>query len=293
MKVSEVYKEKQNKACPFKKSLSFEIFPPKKDSELKNIDETLAVLCELEPDYISVTFGAGGSANCNRTIELAKRIKQEYHVEPVVHMTCLHYNKTEIDEFANILTDAGLQNVLALRGDKNPNIAEKEDFRHASDLIAYMKAKWDFCFLGACYPECHPESDGRISDVKHLKAKVSAGAEVLLSQLFFDNKLFFRFQEDCRIADINTPIIPGIMPVINASQIRRMISMCGATFPVRFQKIIHKYENNKEALFDAGMSYALSQIIDLLVNDIDGIHLYTMNNPLVARRICEGIRNII
>ena len=293
MKVSEVYKEKQNKACPFKKSLSFEIFPPKKDSELKNIDETLAVLCELEPDYISVTFGAGGSANCNRTIELAKRIKQEYHVEPVVHMTCLHYNKTEIDEFANILTDAGLQNVLALRGDKNPNIAEKEDFRHASDLIAYMKAKWDFCFLGACYPECHPESDGRISDVKHLKAKVSAGAEVLLSQLFFDNKLFFRFQEDCRIADINTPIIPGIMPVINASQIRRMITMCGATFPVRFQKIIHKYENNKEALFDAGMSYALSQIIDLLVNDIDGIHLYTMNNPLVARRICEGIRNII
>lgn len=293
MKVSEIYKEKQNKVCSSKKSLSFEIFPPKKDSELKNIDETLAVLCELEPDYISVTFGAGGSANCNRTIELAKRIKQEYHVEPVVHLTCLHYNKAEIDEFANILTDAGLQNVLALRGDKNPNIAEKEDFRHASDLIAYMKTKWDFCFLGACYPECHPESDGRISDVKHLKAKVSAGAEVLLSQLFFDNKLFFRFQEDCRIADINTPIIPGIMPVINTSQIRRMITMCGATFPVRFQKIIHKYENNKEALFDAGMSYALSQIIDLLVNDIDGIHLYTMNNPLVARRICEGIRNII
>ena len=208
--------------------MSFEIFPPKKDSELKNIDETLSVLCELEPDYISVTFGAGGSANCNRTIELAKRIKQEYHVEPVVHLTCLHYNKAEIDEFANILTDAGLQNILALRGDKNPNIAEKEDFRHASDLIAYMKAKWDFCFLGACYPECHPESDDRISDVKHLKAKVNAGTEVLLSQLFFDNKLFFRFQEDCRIADINTPIIPGIMPVINASQIRRMITMCGA-----------------------------------------------------------------
>ncbi len=293
MKVSEVYKEKQNKNCLLKKSLSFEIFPPKKDSELKNIDETLAVLCELEPDYISVTFGAGGSANCNRTIELAKKIKQEYHVEPVVHLTCLHYNKEEIDEFAEILMDAGLQNVLALRGDKNPNIAEKEDFRHASDLIAYMKAKWDFCFLGACYPECHPESDGWISEIKHLKAKVNAGAEVLLSQLFFDNKLFFRFQEDCRIADINTPIIPGIMPVINATQIRRMITMCGATFPVRFQKIIHKYENNREALFDAGMSYALSQIIDLLVNDIDGIHLYTMNNPLVARRICEGIRNII
>lgn len=293
MKISEKYKEKQGEGRLPKKSLSFEIFPPKKDSELKNIDETLAVLCELEPDYISVTFDAGGSANCNRTIELAKKIKYEYHVEPVVHLTCLHYDKKEIDEFAKILTDVGLQNILALRGDRNPNIPEKGDFRHASDLISYMKEKGDFCFLGACYPECHPESDDRVSEIKHLKAKVDAGAEVLLSQLFFDNKVFFRFQEDCRIADIGTPIIPGIMPVINAAQIKRMITMCGATFPTRFQKIISKYEENKEALFDAGMSYALSQIIDLLASDIDGIHLYTMNNPLVARRICEGIRNII
>ncbi len=129
--------------------------------------------------------------------------------------------------------------------------------------------------------------------MKYLKEKVDAGAEVLLSQLFFDNEQFFRFHENCRIADINVPIIPGIMPVINASQIKRMVTMCGATFPERFQKIICKYETNKEALFDAGMSYALSQIIDLLVSDIDGIHLYTMNNPFVARRICEGIRNII
>ena len=240
-----------------------------------------------------MTFGEGGSENCTRTIELAKKIKYEYHVEPVVHLTCLHYDKKEIDEFAKILTDVGLQNILALRGDRNPNIPEKGDFRHASDLISYMKEKGDFCFLGACYPECHPESDDRVSEIKHLKAKVDAGAEVLLSQLFFDNKVFFRFQEDCRIADIGTPIIPGIMPVINAAQIKRMITMCGATFPTRFQKIISKYEENKEALFDAGMSYALSQIIDLLASDIDGIHLYTMNNPLVARRICEGIRNII
>lgn len=293
MKISEIYKEKRNNNCSSKKSLSFEIFPPKKDSELKNIDDTLDVLCELKPDYISVTFGAGGSANCNRTIELARKIKQEYQVEPVVHLTCLHYDRTEINEFAEALTDSGLQNVLALRGDKNPDIAEKGDFKHASDLIAYMKPKGDFCFLGACYPECHPESDNRISEIKHLRKKVNAGAEVLLSQLFFDNRQFFRFQEDCRIAEINVPVIPGIMPVINAAQIKRMITMCGATFPIRFQKIINKYENSREALFDAGMSYALSQIIDLLVSDIGGIHLYTMNNPLVARRICEGIRNII
>ena len=286
MKISEIYKEKG-------KSLSFEIFPPKKDSELKNIDETLAVLCELKPDFISVTFGAGGSSNCNRTIELAKKIKREYHVEPVVHLTCLHYNKAEINEFAKILTAEGIQNILALRGDKNPNIQEKEDFEHASDLIRFLKPQTDFCFLGACYPECHPESGNRIREMKYLKEKVDAGAEVLLSQLFFDNEQFFRFHESCRIADINVPVIPGIMPVINASQIKRMVTMCGATFPERFQKIICRYETNKEALFDAGMSYALSQIIDLLVSDIDGIHLYPMNNPFVARRICEGIRNII
>lgn len=286
MKISDIYKQK-------KKSLSFEIFPPKKDSELQNIDETLSVLCELKPDFISVTFGAGGGSNRNRTIELAKKIKNEYQVEPVVHLTCLHYNKTEIDEFAQILQAEGIQNILALRGDRNPDIPEKEDFKHASDLITYLKAKGDFCFLGACYPECHPESADRIQEIRHTKEKTNAGAELLLSQLFFDNKLFFRFVEDCRIADINVPIIPGIMPVINASQIKRMVTMCGASFPLRFQKIIDKYEDNKAALFDAGMSYALSQIIDLLVSDIDGIHLYTMNNPLVARKICEGIRNII
>ena len=279
--------------CKKKKSLSFEIFPPKKDSELKNIDETLSVLCELNPDYISVTFGAGGGSNCNSTIEIAKKIKQQYHVEPVVHLTCLHYNKAEMDEFANVLAAEGIENVLALRGDRNPKIQAKDDFRHASDLISYLKPKNDFCFLGACYPECHPESENKISEMKHLKEKVNAGAEVLLSQLFFNNKQFFRFVEECRIADIHVPIIPGIMPVINAAQIKRMITMCGATFPDRFQKIIAKYEDNKEALFDAGMAYALSQIIDLLVSDIDGIHLYTMNNPLVARKICEGLRNII
>lgn len=286
MKISNIYDNN-------KKSLSFEIFPPKKDAELKNIDETLSVLCELKPDFISVTFGAGGGSNRNRTIELAKKIKNEYHVEPVVHLTCLHYTKTEIDEFAKILQTEGIQNILALRGDRNPDITEKEDFKHASDLITYLKAKEDFCFLGACYPECHPESADRIQEIRHTKEKTNAGAELLLSQLFFDNKLFFRFVEDCRIADINVPIIPGIMPVINASQIKRMVTMCGASFPLRFQKIIDRYEDNKAALFDAGMSYALSQIIDLLVSDIDGIHLYTMNNPLVARKICEGIRNII
>ncbi|MCI9371226.1 MAG: methylenetetrahydrofolate reductase [NAD(P)H] [Lachnospiraceae bacterium] len=286
MMISDIYKKG-------KRSLSFEIFPPKKDSELKNIDETLSVLCELNPDFISVTFGAGGSSNCNRTIELAKKIKYKYQVEPVVHLTCLCYSKSEIDEFSDILKKEGIQNVLALRGDKNPDIQEKEDFKHASDLMEYLRKKESFCIAGACYPECHPESENRVSEMKYLRKKVDSGAEVLLSQLFFDNDYFFRFVEDCRIAGIEIPVIPGIMPVINAAQIKRMVTMCGASFPARFQKIIHRYEDNKEALFDAGMSYALSQIIDLLASDIEGIHLYTMNNPVVARKICEGIRNVI
>lgn len=285
MKVSQVYNTKR--------SLSFEIFPPKKDTELQNIDETLEVLAELEPDFISVTFGAGGSSNCNRTIELAKKIKYEYNIEPVVHLTCLHYDKNEIDEFAKVLRSEGIENILALRGDPNPNVGAKDDFRHSSDLISYLKDDYDFCFLGACYPECHPESPSTVSEIKSLKKKVDAGAEVLLSQLFFDNDIFYRFNEECEIAGIEVPVIPGVMPVINAAQIKRMVSLCNASFPKRFQRIISRYEDNKEALFDAGMSYCLSQIIDLLVSDIKGIHLYTMNNPLVARRICEGIKNII
>ena len=285
MKVSQVYNTKR--------SLSFEIFPPKKDTELNNIDETLEVLAELKPDFISVTFGAGGSSNCNRTIELAKKIKYEYNIEPVVHLTCLHYDRNEIDEFAHVLEGEGIENILALRGDPNPNACAKDDFKHSSDLISYLKDKNDFCFLGACYPECHPESPSTVSEIKSLKKKVDAGAEVLLSQLFFDNDIFYRFHEECEIAGIEVPVIPGVMPVINAAQIKRMVSLCNASFPKRFQRIISRYEDNKEALFDAGMSYCLSQIIDLLVSDIKGIHLYTMNNPMVARRICEGIRNIV
>ncbi len=286
MKISDIYKNN-------KRSLSFEIFPPKKDTELASIDETLKVLCELNPDFISVTFGAGGSANSNRTIEIAKNIKHNFGIEPVVHLTSLHYDKSEIDEFATAMKEAGIENILALRGDRSPNAPEKDVFPHASDLISYLKSKYDFCVLGACYPECHPESSDRVNDLKGLKTKVDSGAELLVSQLFFENRIFYDFRERCRIAGIDVPVIPGIMPVINANQIKRMISLCNASFPERFCRIIRRYENNSEALFDAGMTYALTQIIDLIADGIQGIHLYTMNNPKVAKRICDGIRNIV
>lgn len=286
MKITEIYQQKKN-------VLSFEIFPPKKDEELKSIDATLEILADLKPDYISVTFGAGGSSNNNKTIAIAKQIKEVYHIEPVVHLTCLSYDKAEIDEFAKVLKAEGIENILALRGDRNPNVPEKQDFAHASDLITYLKEKHDFCIAGACYPECHPDSANRVEEMRHMRTKVDAGAEVLLSQLFFDNDMFYRFVEDSRIAGIDVPITPGIMPVINAAQIKRMVTLCGASLPEKFEKIIKRYGDNKQALFDAGMAYALSQIIDLLANDVDGLHLYTMNNPVVARRICEGIRNLV
>lgn len=273
--------------------LSFEIFPPKRGAALQNIDETLEILSECKPDFISVTFGAGGSSDHNRTIELAKKIKREYHIDPVVHLTCLTYSKAEIDAFLKVLRDNGLENVLALRGDPNPEIAPKEDFHYASELTTYLKEKGGFCVGGACYPECHPQSPDRVADITHLREKVDAGDEFLISQLFFENEMFYSFVESCRIAGIRVPITPGIMPVINKSQIERMVTLCGASLPVRFRKILNKFEDNKEALFDAGMAYALSQIIDLLANDVEGIHLYTMNNPVVAGKICEGIKNIL
>lgn len=276
MKVSELYKDK-------KKTLSFEIVPPEKNSELSSIDETLDILCELNPDFISVTFGTGGSENFNSTIEVARKIKEKYNIEPVVHLTCLNYSKDEIDLIAQQLQQSGVQNILALRGDKIPNIQVKNDFKYASDLIKYMKSKYDFCFLGACYPECHPESENSVADIKHLKEKVNSGAEVLLSQLFFDNNYFYDFLEKCKVADIDVPIIAGIMSAISKSQLEKMVSLCGVTIPPQLEKIVNKFGSNKDALFDAGMSYGISQIIDLLTSDVDGVHIYTMNNPMVAK----------
>ena len=273
--------------------LSFEIFPPKRNRELEEIDDTLKVLCELEPDFISVTFGAGGSGISSRTVELAKKIRRDYHVEPLVHLNCLNYTKQGICEILNELEAAGLENILALRGDRNPDVEPKQDFQYASDLVKFIREYGGFHISGACYPEGHTEAKNRIQDIRNLKHKVDEGVTHLVSQLFFDNEFFYGFQEKARIAGIDVPIEAGIMPVINKAQIERMVSLCGASLPAKFQRIMSKYENRKEALFDAGMAYAVSQIVELLANDVDGIHIFTMNNPKVAKRICTEIRNLI
>ena len=287
MKISEVYQQK-------KTVLSFEIFPPKRDTTLKSIDETLDVLCGLKPDFISVTFGAGGSATNSLTVGLAKKIKKEYGIEPLVHLTCINYTNGEILAFTDELAEAGIENVLALRGDKNPEILPKEEFFYASELVKFLKEeRSELCVGGACYPEGHTEAPGKVEDIHNLKKKAEAGAEFLISQLFFDNDMFYRFRENMQIADIKPPVSAGIMPVINRAQIERMVSLCGASLPEKFKRILHKYEFEKEALFDAGMVYAVNQIVDLVAHDVEGIHVYTMNNPAVAKRICDGIRNLI
>ena len=248
----------------------------------------------MQPDFISITFGAGGSAVNNKTIELAKKIKEVYHIEPVVHLTCLNYTKAEIRGMLEELKEAGIFNLLALRGDRSPDYEPKKEFLYANDLIRFIREQSDdFHICAACYPETHQEAESRAADLHHLKEKVDSGATHLISQLFFDNAAYYRFLEDAAIAGIGVPIEAGIMPVTNKAQIERMVTLCGAGLPEKYARIMHKFEDNKEALFDAGMAYAINQIVDLLTNGVDGIHLYTMNNPVVARRICEGIRNLV
>ena len=274
--------------------ISFEIFPPKHGDALKNIDSTLEILTDLKPEFISITFGAGGSVKDNKTIELAKRIKNEFKIQPVVHLTCLNYSRLEIETILLELEDAGINKILALRGDKNPNYPVKNDFHYAKDLISYIKLRnTNFSVFGACYPETHLEAKDKIVDLHNLRDKVNSGVDLLISQLFFDNNVFFDFLNSLKIMDISTPVEAGIMPVTNKAQIERMVNMCGASLPLKYRKILEKYEDNKEALFDAGMAYATNQIIDLLTSGVDGIHLYTMNNPAVAKRICNNIKNFI
>ena len=272
---------------------SFEIFPPKKDGSIDTVYKTLDGLSDLRPDFISVTFGAGGSAAGASTSEIAGLIKRKYNTESIAHLTCVNMTKDEIDRQIEDFREQGIENVLALRGDINPEIPPKKDFLHASDLISYMKERSDLSFSGACYPEGHVECDSIEKDIENLKIKVDAGASHLISQLFFDNEVFYRFLEKARAAGINAPIEAGIMPCVNAKQIQRMVGMCGASLPPKFTKMIARYENNPEAMRSAGIAYAVDQIIDLCANGVDGIHLYTMNSPTIARKIAESVSSVI
>ena len=272
---------------------SFEVFPPKKDSPIESVYGKLEEICALKPDFISVTYGAGGSGAHSRTCEIAAKIKRDFKVESVAHLTCVNSTKQMIDETLEDFKAHDIENILALRGDYSEGVEPQKDFKYASELCTYIRSKGDFDVSGACYPEVHGEAANEVKDVLNLKKKVDAGAQHLISQLFFDNELFFRFLERTKIAGINVPIEAGIMPVTNKKQIERMVSLCGASLPPKFAKMMQKYESKPEALRDAGIAYAVEQIVDLIASGVDGIHLYTMNNPYVAEKITRAVENLL
>lgn len=271
---------------------SCEVFPPKRDDPVDSIYKTLNGLKDIRPDFISVTFGAGGSKVNQTTREIAALIENQYHIPAMAHLTCVAAGREDVDRLLADLKADGVENVLALRGDVNPDYPPKTDFKYASELAAYIRERGDFGVSAACYPEGHLESPDLVSDIRYLKQKVDAGAQHLVSQLFFDNEEYFRFLERCRIAGINVPIEAGIMPVLSKSSIERMVSMCGASLPRKLTRILGRYGDHPEALREAGLAYAIDQISELIAEGVDGIHLYTMNNPEVAKQIAGSISSI-
>lgn len=287
MKITSLFENKG------KTVFSFEVFPPKKTSPIESVYGKLEEICALKPDFISVTYGAGGTGGHSRTCEIASKIKHGFGVESVAHLTCVNSSRADIDSTLEDFRENGIENILALRGDFVPGVEPKHDFRYASELCEYIAKKGGFDIAGACYPEGHVEAKDEVEDILNLKKKVDAGASHLISQLFFDNDRYYRFIERMRIAEIDVPVEAGIMPVTNKAQIERMVSLCGASLPSKFTKVMQRYESRPEALRDAGIAYAVEQIVDLIANGVDGIHLYTMNNPYVARRITEAVSNLL
>lgn len=271
---------------------SLEVFPPKKTSSVDVIYKTLEELGDIHPDFISVTFGAGGSGNSRYALDIASKIR-ENGIIPMLHLPCINFTKEEIDSALDEAKSRGIENILALRGDINPDITPIKQFSHASDLIPYIKTRGDFDVAGACYPEGHPDSETLDEDIENLRKKVDSGADHLITQLFFDNEYFYNFRDKAVKAGINVPIEAGIMPVVNKNQIERMVTTCGASLPHKFVKIMQKYGQNPEAMRDAGIAYAINQIVDLAASDVDGIHLYSMNNAYVARKISEAVSGVL
>lgn len=288
MKIKEMFETKST-------VMSLEIFPPKLTSPVETIYATLDALSDIKPDFISVTYGAGGKAK-DRTVEIASKIKNEYRIESLAHLTCISATKEDIKKaFVDMRTN-NIENVLTLRGDipEDPNFEFPNplQYEYAFDLVREAKAEKSFCIGAACYPEKHIECESKVQDIKYLKQKVDQGADFLITQLFFDNEVFYRFMEEIDLAGVNVPVSAGIMPVLNKNQILRITALSGCTIPPKFQRILDRYENNPEALKEAGEAYAIEQIIDLMAWGVRGIHLYTMNKPETAGRIMSNIEHI-
>lgn len=287
MKISEILKNN-------KVTISFEVFPPKQWDKLENTKNTVREMSKAAPSFMSVTYGAAGTRS-GFTQEIANEIKNN-GVTPLSHLTCLTSTKDKIHEVVSELQSNGIENILALRGDipEGFEFPDKQYFNHAYQLVNEIKEmNSEICIGGACYPEMHPESKNRVEDIEYLKQKVDCGIEFLTTQMFFDNDKFLNFYEMCKIKGINVPVIAGIMPITNANQIRRSIELSNSSVPKKFYKIMDRFGEDPKSMKQAGIIYATEQIIDLMANGINNIHIYTMNKPDVAVSIMKGLSNII
>ena len=290
MKIVKILK---NNRC----SLSFEVFPPKASSTFDEVKPAIEKIAKLKPSFMSVTYGAGGGTS-QYTLDIAKDIRNRYGVPTMAHLTCVSSNKQTVAEKINALKAAGIQNVMALRGDLTPEMklsdASKWDYKHAIDLVRELKeSDADFCIGCACYPEVHPESPHQKEDIMYLKEKVDAGSDFITTQMFFDNNLLYNFLYKIREAGITVPVIPGIMPITRAVQLERAIKLSGSFIPQRFKALVDRFGGDDFAMMQAGVAYATDQIIDLYANGVQNVHLYTMNKPEVARAIQNNLSSII
>ncbi len=278
-------------------SLSFEVFPPKTEASFESVKSATEEIAKLKPPFMSVTYGAGGGTS-KYTLDIAKNIKERYGVASLAHLTCVSSTKETVAEKIKDIKAAGIENIMALRGDIPAGLENADRsgwaYRHAIDLVRELKeANADFCIGGACYPEVHPESANRNEDIKYLKEKVDAGCEFLTTQMFFDNNLLFSFLYKIREAGITVPVIPGVMPITNANQIERAIKLSGSFMPRRFVNLVDKFGSDPDAMKQAGIAYATDQIIDLYANGITNVHVYSMNKPDVAQKIQNNLSDIL
>ncbi len=278
-------------------SLSFEVFPPKTESAFDSVKHATEEIAKLRPSFMSVTYGAGGGTS-RYTLNIAKNIKEAYGTPTLAHLTCVSSTRETVREKIEQIREAGIENVMALRGDIPAELKDADrsrwDFRHAIDLIYELKnVNEDFCLGGACYPEIHPESENQKQDLFYLKEKVDAGCDFLTTQMFFDNNLLYNFLYKIREVGITVPIVPGIMPITNANQVARAISLSGSFMPQRFKSLVDKFGADPDAMKQAGIAYATDQIIDLFANGIKNVHVYSMNKPDVAEKIQANLSDIL
>lgn len=287
MRISEILKSE-------KVGISCELFPPKLGSQLENIKEVVKEMAALKPSYMSITYGATGGTS-EYTVDIANEIENVNHIPALAHLTCASSTREKVHSVIEQLKAEHIENILALRGDipKDADFPLPNQYKHASELIYDIKSQGDFCIGGACYPEGHPEAPNMNEDLVHLKEKVDAGCDFLTTQMFFDNNIYYNFMYKVLKKNINIPVVAGIMPVTRSSQVKQIISLSGNMVPPRFKAIVDRFADQPKAMRQAGIAYATEQIIDLIANGVNHVHIYTMNKPDVAGAILHNLSEIL